>query len=189
LNAQQIRQLLDKRGFKSDPGLKPPRPGHGFKAGPEVAAPSHTIWVKRLGAVWWGTVRLPDDCEKLTALARETSECFYAFSGPTPSTLPFPRVADRLIWWTKVTAADVDIFVPMERYLPCVFDYQQEITDMHPGSWRERLSSIGKTCSWREIRPKWRPRMTRTSAMCCFWTMSSAWPPNRSSSTEVVLSR
>lgn len=116
LNAKQIRDLLAHRGFQLPVGLQPPRPGRVFKAVSGVIPPSHTIWVKRLGAVWWGTVSLPDDGEKLTALARETGECFYVFSGPTPSARPFPRVADRLLWWTRVTAADGEVFIRMENY-------------------------------------------------------------------------
>ncbi len=122
LPAKEIRALLEHHGFKSPTGLRPPRPSHPFKASPDIPLPSHTIWTKRLGAVWWGTVSLPDDCEKLTSLARETGECFYVFSGPVPSTRPFPRVAGRLLWWTKTVPADKDIFVSMDRYCPGKFE-------------------------------------------------------------------
>lgn len=116
LTADQLRGLLETAGFRSAPQVKPPRPSRGFKAFPNLNPPSHTIWAKRLGAIWWGTLNWPTDSEKLTNLARDTGECFYVFTGPTPSTRPFPRVAERLIWWSRLAPVDGDHFVRICRY-------------------------------------------------------------------------
>jgi hypothetical protein len=121
-NAEQIRALLEQNGFESHPGIQPPRPGHTFKAPKDLPLPSHTIWAKRLGAVWWGAVSLPEDREKLSALARESGECFYVFSGATPSTRPFPHVADRFLWWTRVGTSESDLIVPIKDYNPGRFE-------------------------------------------------------------------